>query len=296
MILHYFYEIVTESVAETREYTDDSQMTMDVLHSIIECNGVNSQDMAQRYITTLSNILYLQFIIEMVIINELSFCRRFTNGFFANQERGYGARVRNVFHELRESKFEDIYAPAKAQFNGQGSLGNGAGMRASPFGLIGYSARTVMLQGLVRTSQITHAHPVGVCGAIFQAVSVREALIVGVSNANPLPTHRNSILERIEEALASISKDTAFDAEYSVDFEVGMKPYFEKLGIVKEILAEEEPSLDRIRSSLGTGVTGPESIPTALYCFLAGFNDIKGIQVGSCTALWSICERTSALM
>ena len=63
---------------------------------------------------------------------------RFATDYF-NQKmnRGYGTHVRMVFHKLKESNYKDVFKPAKEQFNGTGSYGNGAAMRVAPIALFG---------------------------------------------------------------------------------------------------------------------------------------------------------------
>ena len=51
-----------------------------------------------------------------------------------------------MFYRLRQSKFADLYQPARDQFNGQGSFGNGAAMRISPAGLFGYKDDSVLTE------------------------------------------------------------------------------------------------------------------------------------------------------
>lgn len=65
---------------------------------------------------------------------------RFTDDYF-NQKinRGYGTHVRTVFSKLKESNYEDVFKPAKEQFNGSGSFGNGGAMRMAPIALFGNS-------------------------------------------------------------------------------------------------------------------------------------------------------------
>ena len=61
-----------------------------------------------------------------------------TKEFFDDPRRGYGPSIGTVFSKLKNSGFNDIYGPAKEQFKGQGSCGNGSAMRISPVGLFGY--------------------------------------------------------------------------------------------------------------------------------------------------------------
>ena len=58
--------------------------------------------------------------------------------FFDDPRRGYGPSIGTVFSKLKNRGFSDIYEPAKEQFKGQGSYGNGSAMRISPIGLLGY--------------------------------------------------------------------------------------------------------------------------------------------------------------
>ena len=52
---------------------------------------------------------------------------RFTKEYFAEPRRGYGGNVPVVFGALRKSDFEQPFLPAREQFNGKGSFGNGGG-------------------------------------------------------------------------------------------------------------------------------------------------------------------------
>lgn len=49
--------------------------------------------------------------------------------------RGYGSGVIQVLKKLSSPHLSDVYQPAKDQFNGRGSFGNGGAMRAAPFAL-----------------------------------------------------------------------------------------------------------------------------------------------------------------
>lgn len=50
-------------------------------------------------------------------------------------DRGYGAGVVTVFKKLLSPKCRDVYEPARAQFNGKGSYGNGGAMRVAGISL-----------------------------------------------------------------------------------------------------------------------------------------------------------------
>ncbi|KAJ8316997.1 hypothetical protein KUTeg_004901 [Tegillarca granosa] len=92
------------------EFTDDTAMARSVASSLIENKGLNSRDMAKRFV----------------------------DEYFAEPHRGYGASVGVVFQSLKECDCLDLYGPASRQFDGSGSYGNGGAMRISPLALYGY--------------------------------------------------------------------------------------------------------------------------------------------------------------
>lgn len=75
-----------------------------------------------------------------------------------------------MFEKLRGNKFTDIIKPAKKQFNGQGSFGNGAAMRVAPVALFCYNNYEKLLELARKQSQLTHTHKIGVDGAILQVI------------------------------------------------------------------------------------------------------------------------------
>lgn len=56
--------------------------------------------------------------------------------YFKEPRRGYGGSVVDIFNKLKASKLEDIWLPAREQFSGLGSFGNGAAMRVSELNLL----------------------------------------------------------------------------------------------------------------------------------------------------------------
>lgn len=60
---------------------------------------------------------------------------RFAKEYSASPGRGYGAGVIQVLKKLASPHLSDVYQPAREQYNGRGSFGNGGAMRAAPFAL-----------------------------------------------------------------------------------------------------------------------------------------------------------------
>lgn len=94
--------------------------------------------------------------------------------FFSDSRRSryYGQNVIEVFEKLRAQKYADPFKPAKEQFKGTGSYGNGGAMRVAPVALFCHSDYDVMLHVAKQVTQITHTHPLGVNGAILQVKSL----------------------------------------------------------------------------------------------------------------------------
>lgn len=65
----------------------------------------------------------------------LSHANRFAKEYSASPSRGYGSGVIQVLKKLASPQLSDVYQPARDQFNGRGSFGNGGAMRAVPFAL-----------------------------------------------------------------------------------------------------------------------------------------------------------------
>lgn len=72
-------------------------------------------------------------------------CIRFSQEYFSEPGRGYGGNVVTVFCALRDG-VEDVFQPAREQFGGQGSYGNGGAMRVAPTALYGYTKSTQELE------------------------------------------------------------------------------------------------------------------------------------------------------
>lgn len=88
--------------------------------------------------------------------------------YFNNPRRGYGAQVVDIFHKLRAQKFEDPFGPAKEQFNGSGSYGNGGAMRVAPLALFCHSSYDKLVDLVRQSAKLTHTHKQGYDGTILQ--------------------------------------------------------------------------------------------------------------------------------
>jgi ADP-ribosylglycohydrolase len=86
--------------------------------------------------------------------------------------RGYGAGAVVMLRQIREGLPWPI--AAAAAFEGQGSAGNGAAMRAAPLGAWHADSPVHAATQGARAAEVTHAHPEGIAGGV--AVSVAAAV------------------------------------------------------------------------------------------------------------------------
>jgi len=151
---------------------------------------------------------------------------------------------------------------ARQQFGGQGSYGNGAAMRVAPVALWAYPDIDRAVQLAEETARVTHMHPVGVEGAVIQAVAACHAL----ASEPSLP----------------------FDTELLLA-DLGNRVHTDQFRARLEILPSclERNDDERARLHLGNWVNADRSVVTALYCFLMStdFTDaiVRGLLMGGDT-------------
>lgn len=96
----------------------------------------------------------------------------FGRRYLADPSRGYGGAAHRILAELGRGA---AWGPvSRAVFSGQGSLGNGGGMRAAPLGAYFADDLERVALEAARSAEVTHAHPEGQAGAV--AVALAAAL------------------------------------------------------------------------------------------------------------------------
>ena len=156
----------------------------------------------------------------------------------------------------RSSIFCDKVSPwdqaGRSLFGGRGSFGNGAAMRVAPAALLA-SGNLEQVASLARqTAVITHAHELGVEGAVLQACAVALAL----RQAGGID--RGAFVAELREHVRT--------------------PVFrQKLQRINGLLTVTGGS-DRaaVIDQLGNGIEAFESVPTAIYVFLNRPGSFKG--------------------
>ena len=126
-----------------RRWTDDTQMTIDVIESLVACGRVDQDDLA----------------------------RRFSKSY--RWSRGYGPGAARVLRRIRRGH---SWQAASCSVYRDGSFGNGGAMRAPAIGLF-YSVdnEDELAEAASRSAAVTHAHRFGREGAVLIAVATALA-------------------------------------------------------------------------------------------------------------------------
>lgn len=178
----------------------------------------------------------------------------FARAYEAEPWRGYGAGPPTVFTLVETGwTFE---AAAASLFDGAGSFGNGAAMRAAPVALLPSAEDLAVTRELTaRQARLTHAHP----DAIDAATVVAELV------ARLLRCDRASHDTRIELAAATARGSDA-------------GPLREALLDTTATMAAGGDAWSAAQRS-GTGVAAAASVPAALAAFLAGDDVLEVISI-----------------
>ncbi|XP_063221231.1 ADP-ribosylhydrolase ARH3-like isoform X2 [Bacillus rossius redtenbacheri] len=228
-------------VAPVKPYTDDTAMTKCIAESLLEHKKLDASDLAKRFVKE----------------------------YFSDPRRGYGANVVDVFRKLRTQKFVDPFGPAREQFEGSGSYGNGAAMRVSPVALFCHDSYDELVSMARVSAEVTHANHLGFNGAVLQAIAVHQSLHLNAKEGLDVTSF---VLDLITK-MAAIEKD---------DEGLGLEdptPYQTQLKHVKELLDRGDGVEDaEVVRQLGNNVAALFSVPTAIYCFLRAQEDIEGIK------------------
>lgn len=195
-------------------YTDDTHMTIGVAESLIARGGFDEEHMF------------------------LTFVRNWER----EPWRGYGPGPPIIFRAYRRGL--DPAEVARSLYPGGGSFGNGAAMRVAPIACFYYDDLDELRRATVGSAKLTHTHPLGVEGAVIQALAIACAIRTRPGDIRPLD---------FAEALFAEAESHVFKR---------------KLRALRALLLEQ-PDRRRIVKELGNSVEVFNSVPTAIFSFLA---------------------------
>lgn len=130
------WRIIGRTKTGERRWTDDTQMTIDVIESLLHKGEIDSDDLAVRFATSY------------------------------RWSRGYGPAASKMLKRISRG---EPWQQANRSIYRDGSFGNGAAMRAPVVGLY-FADRPAELDDAARRSAVvTHAHDLGIVGAVLIA-------------------------------------------------------------------------------------------------------------------------------
>ncbi len=230
-------------------WTDDTQMALDLAESLLADNGVHPESLATRFASSY------------------------------RWSRGYGPAAGKVLKRIRRG---EPWQQASKSVYADGSYGNGAAMRAPILALFYSQQRDKLIAAAQSSARVTHAHPLGIEGAVLIAIAA------------------HALLERLPTA--QVLNITQADCV--------APQFFARLETVRSwIESHAAPSPREVAATLGNGITAPTSCPTALYVALRHLNssfeammefvmEIRGDvdTIGAMSgALWGIANGTGRL-
>lgn len=156
-------------------------------------------------------------------------------------DRGYGPQVADLLRKIHAGG--DWRKAARAQFGGQGSLGNAAAARVAPVAMFAPTMTNEMLEFARRSAQVTHTHPSGVDGARVQA----SAIAIALNEGSTLPLRPSSVLHEL----------VAIAETY---------PLARQLERLNDLRVDASPT--EANRWIGTSSAARDSVPAALWAAL----------------------------
>jgi poly(ADP-ribose) glycohydrolase ARH3 len=207
--------LLWKAIGKTRDgklrYTDDTQMAIDLAESFLHNNTINQDHLAHT----------------------------FANSY--QWSRGYGPSTSQLLKLIKKGK--NWKEANKKKFK-TGSFGNGAAMRAPILAMCFPADTQALLDSVIRSAEITHAHPLGIEGARLIALATQAAFQDS--------DNEKILAELLHQCQSKIYKD--------------------KIIFCAEIASKPDIKLREIKRQLGNGIAAPQSCVTAIY-FSLKFRD-----------------------
>lgn len=184
-------------------YTDDTQLTMALAEHLVD---------------------------DDAHVDGAAFVARILGRF--ERRRGYGAGMVQLVDLWRDGTPIDR---ARTAVFSDGSFGNGAAMRVAPVGVRWAGDPAMLDAAAARSAAVTHAHPVGIDGAVVQARAIAAAATAGAFTVRTL--------EALDASTAPLAR-----------------------GLVAAAALGSGTSPRRVARRLGSDVTAHRSLPAALWC------------------------------
>lgn len=202
------WRVIGRTSSGQMRWTDDTQMSLDVAESLVAHGRVDPDDLATRFAASY------------------------------RWSRGYGPATSKVLKRIaRGAKWEQ----ASRSVYRDGSFGNGAAMRAPVIGMFFADRRGELDAAARQSASVTHAHPLGIEGAMLIARAAAGAV-------------RG---ESTDDILRSVSECCT------------LEPMRVRLAIAQNwLMSSGDVRPVDVRRQLGNGIAATESCITALFLTL----------------------------
>jgi ADP-ribosylglycohydrolase len=197
-------------------------------------------------------------------IDQQALAELFAAEFMSDPYRQYGYGMTRLLPRLDEDP-GNFATYAKALFNGEGSLGNGSAMRVAPLGAYFHRDLDRVVEQAALSSEVTHAHPEAVAGAV--AVAVAAALSAAGRDAPP---------RAAGDVLAAVAELTpSGPIRDGVAAAAGLDPSTEP-GQASDILGSGQRirASDTVPFSLWVAARHPDDFAAGLWAAAAGLGDV----------------------
>lgn len=224
-----------------------------------QCEGCFSveiiEDNISRYTDDTAMMIGIaESLIECHGLNAEHMAKKFLENYEKEPWRGYGSGPPRIFKMIKQGAKWDKTLD-KELYPG-GSFGNGSAMRVAPIGLLYRDDLNKLREAAYKSSMITHSHPLAMEGAALEAYAIALAL--------------KEEKEFLDKLIGFTKKEV----------------YQRKLERIRKLLPKKQNKREIVRE-LGNGIEAFNSVPTAIYSFLASssFEDslIYSVSLGGDT-------------
>lgn len=229
------------------EYTDDTVMAIAVLNNLV-ANGKIDQDMLAK---------------------------QFASNYRKDINRGYGGTAHKILREIGEGQpWQEVSASV---FDGQGSMGNGAAMRAAPLGAYFYDDLNLLQSEVAKSAEVTHYNLEARVGATAIAYAASLALNLRLTNTQ---LSAEAFIKEVHDQLED--SDT-------------------KAKVGKAMYIPGTYRIDTVVSILGNGIklTSQDTVPIAIWCaanHLTNFEDALWRAVSALGDRDTICAMVGSIV
>ncbi|MDU1892958.1 MAG: ADP-ribosylglycohydrolase family protein [Dysgonomonas sp.] len=229
------------------EYTDDTVMAIAVLNNLILNDSIDQDLLAQQ----------------------------FAENYKRDINRGYGGTAHKILREIGEGN--DWKSVSSSVFDGQGSMGNGAAMRAAPLGAFFYNDKKALFHEAAKSAEVTHYNREAIIGA--QAIAYAASQILELKQ-NGKPVIAGDFIENIYTHLE--------------DSDIRSK-------IGKSLHIPKSYRIDTVVSILGNGIKlmAQDTVPIAIWCaahYANNFEDALWTAVSALGDRDTICAMLGSIV